>query len=100
MPVLVSVFQPSVNEIFPSLKVQPGEWLIHSGKVHASRFRDHFAEDDARFLAIALGKQAVFLVFDLEAGKHFVSQFPKSTCWIKRFDYLNWSKVAWKNDFI
>jgi hypothetical protein len=44
MPVLMGVFQPSVNQILPCPKIQPGEWLIHTGKGHVPCSRSDFGE--------------------------------------------------------
>jgi hypothetical protein len=88
------IFQPAVDEIVSGLEIQPGEWFIDPEEVDSSRPRNDFGKDDARFLTITLGKEAIPLVFNLQPGEHLALQCPVFPAWIEAFNNFAWGKVG------
>src|ERR1700688_1299659 len=66
MALAVNILQPSADEVISSLEIQPGERFIDPEEIYLSHSRDDFGKYDARFLTIALGKEAIPPVFDLQ----------------------------------
>ena len=100
MPLAIHVLQPPVDEIVSRLEIEPGKRFIDPKKIDFSRSRDDFGKEDPSFLTIALGKEAIPLVLDLQSGQHFAPHGPIFSSRIKALNNLDWGEAGREIDII
>ena len=66
--------QPALDEVVARLEVETGKRFVQTKQIHVTRPCENFGEDDARLLAISLGKDAVTLILELQFLNQFLRQ--------------------------
>src|SRR5215471_5298818 len=100
MPLLTLHRQPALDEVVARLEVETGKRFVQTKQIHVTRPCENFGEDDARLLAISLGKDAVTLILEFQFLNQFLRQIAIKARWIETENDLERRQALGKIRFV